>query len=341
MPAARAGKDFPASYAEFLAWFGQDWQCADYLDWLRWPDGFVCPKCATARGWRGPDGRWRCAGCAGRFSATAGTIFHRTRTPLTVWFDTAWRLCSSRTGVSAVEIQEQMQLGSYQTAWTMLHRYRSVMVRPGRERLTGDVEVDEAFLGGPQPGVRGRGALGKTLIAGAVEREGDGFVRARLAVIDSADTGALRRFLTDHVAPGATVHTDGWSSYPPATRGLYHHEPISVSASGLQAHEVLPAVHAVFGMAKRWLMGTHHGAVRPAHVQAYLDEWVFRFNRRNSRSRGLLFYRLLSQAVAGEPVRYADLRKAGMTRPAPPPPGQERGRPPRLALGPTGLPWRE
>lgn len=148
-----------------------------------------------------------------------------------------------------------MQLGSYQTAWTMLHRYRSVMVRPGRERLTGDVEVDEAFLGGPQPGVRGRWALGKTLIAGAVEREGDGFGRARLAVIDSADTGALRRFLTDHVAPGATVHTDGWSSYPPATRGLYHHEPISVSASGLQAHEVLPAVHAVFGMAKRWLMG--------------------------------------------------------------------------------------
>lgn len=340
MAASRAGKDYPASYAEFLAWFGTDAQCADYLDWLRWPCGFVCPKCNVSHGWKGPDGRWRCAGCAGRFSVTAGTIFHRTRTPLTVWFDTAWRLCSSRTGISAVELQEQMQLGSYQTAWAMLHRYRTVMVRPGRDTLRGDVEVDEAFLGGPKHGVRGRGALGKTLIAGAVERAGDGFGRARLAVIDSADASTLRRFLADHVAPGATVHTDGLSSYPSATRGLYEHSPTSVSASGRAAHEVLPAVHTVFGMAKRWLLGTHQGAVRPAHVQAYLDEWVFRFNRRNSASRGLLFYRLLSQAVAGDVVRYKDLRKAGLTRPAPPPPGQERGRPPSLERGAVDLPWR-
>lgn len=191
-----------------------------------------------------------------------------------------------------------------------------------------------------QPGVRGRGALGTTLIAGAAEREGDGFGRARLAVIDSADSAALRRFLTDHVEPGATVHTDGRSSYPPATRGLYGHDPTSVSASSRQAHEVLPAVHAVFGMSKRWLMGTHQGAVHPAHVQAYLDEWGFRFNRRRSGSRGLLFYRLLCQAVAGGPVRYTDLRKAGLTRPAPSPPGEERGRPPSLELGNVGLPWR-
>lgn len=233
-----------------------------------------------------------------------------------------------------------MQLGSYQTAWAMLHRYRTVMVRPGRERLRGDVEVDEAFLGGPQPGVKGRGALGKTLIAGAVEREGKGFGRARLAVIGSADAPTLRQFLTDHVEPGARVHTDGLASYPLATQGLYAHEATVVSTSGLDAHEVLPAVHTVFGMAKRWLMGTHHGAVRPAHVQAYLDEWVFRFNRRRSKSRGLLFYRLMCLATAGDVVNYKDLRKAGLTRPAPPALGTERGQPPSLEAGSADLPWR-
>lgn len=235
-----------------------------------------------------------------------------------------------------------MQLGSYQTAWAMLHRYRTVMVRPGRERLTGEVEVDEAFLGGPRPGVRGRGALGKVLIGGAVERRGEnGFGRARLAVINSATAVDLRQFLTEHVEPGATIYTDGHPSYPVATRGLYQHHPTSVSASGLQANEVLPAVHTVFGMAKRWLLGTHQGAVRPAHVPAYLDEWVFRFNRRTSGNRGLLFYRLLSQAVEGKAVSYADLRKAGHIRPAPEPPGSHRRRPPSFEHGEPGLPWRQ
>lgn len=335
------GQDYPGSYAELRAWFDEDWKCLDYLDWLRWPDGFLCPWCGLVGGWRAADRRWRCAGCDRRVSATAGTIFHKTRTPLTVWFAAAWQMTSSKIGISAIHLQREMGLGSYQTAWAMLHRYRSVMVRPGRERLSGDVEVDESFLGGPEPGVPGRGALGKVQFAAAVERAGPrGFGRARLAIIQDASAPSLRTFLLENVEPGARVITDGWSSYPAATHELYEHEPTTVSASGQEAHEVLPAVHTVFSLVKRWVMGTLQGSVSPEHLQAYFDEWVFRFNRRHSRSRGLLFQRPMAQAAAGDVITYKDLRKAGRTRSAPPPPPAARSLPQSLDLGHVGLPWR-
>lgn len=227
-----AGEDYPGSYAELRAWFDEDWKCLDYLDWLRWPQGFVCPRCAHIGGWRGSDGRWRCAGCDRRVSATAGTIFDNTRTPLTIWFSVAWQMVSSKIGVSAIHVQREMGLGSYQTAWAMVHRYRSVMVRPGRDRLTGDVVVDESYLGGPQSGVASRGALGKVLIAGAVQRGPKrGFGCARLGVIPDAGAASLRAFLAANVEPGARVITDGWTSYPAATRELYEHQATTVSAS--------------------------------------------------------------------------------------------------------------
>jgi transposase-like protein len=336
-----AGEDYPGSYAELRAWFDEDWKCLDYLDWLRWPQGFVCPRCARVGGWRGSDGRWRCAGCDRRVSATAGTIFDNTRTPLTTWFSVAWQMISSKIGVSAIHVQREMGLGSYQTAWAMVHRYRSVMVRPGRDRLTGDVEVDESYLGGPESGVAGRGALGKVLIAGAVQRGPKrGFGRARLGVIPDASAVSLRAFLAANVEPGARVITDGWASYPAATRELYEHQATTVSASGLTAHEVLPAVHTVFSLVKRWVMGTLQGSVSPEHLAAYLDEWVFRFNRHRSRSRGLLFHRLLSHAATSDVLTYNQLRKAGRTRSAPPPPPAARALPKSLDLGDVGLPWR-
>ena len=266
-----AGRDYPRSYAELRAWFDEDWKCLDYLDWLRWPEGFVCPHCASVVGWRLADSRWKCGGCEGKVSATAGTIFDKTRTPLTVWFATAWRMVGDKVGVSATQVQREMELGSYQTAWVMLHRYRSVMVRPGRDRLRGDVEVDESFLGGPEPGVPGRGALGKVLFAGAVELDESGFGRARLGVIPNASAVSLAAFLDANVEPGSRVITDGWSAYPAATRDRYEHTGTSVAASGLAAHEVLPAVHRVFSLVKRWLMGTMQGSVSPEHVQAYFD----------------------------------------------------------------------
>lgn len=339
---AVAGRDYPRSYAQLRAWFDQDWKCRDYLDWLRWPDGFVCPGCGSTTGWRLADslGRWKCGGCGRKVSVTAGTIFDKTRTPLTVWFAIGWRMVGDKVGVSALQVQREMQFGSYQTAWAMLHRYRSVMVRPGRDRLRGDVEVDESFLGGPEPGVAGRGALGKVLFAGAVERDGRGFGRARLGIIPDAGAEALAAFLAANVEPGALVITDGWAAYPPATREHYRHQGTSVRASGLPAHEVLPAVHRVFSLVKRWLMGTMQGSVSAAHVQAYFDEWVFRFNRRHARSRGLLFHTLLRQAVDAGPVTYRSLRKAGRTRDAPPPPLAARSRPPSLDIGHPELPWR-
>jgi len=202
-----AGRDYPKSYAELRAWFDEDWKCLDYLDWLRWPEGFVCPWCDSIEGWRASDRRWRCAGCDRRVSATAGTILHGTRTPLTVWFSAAWHLTSGKGGISATELQREMQFGSYQTAWAMLHRYRSVMVRPGRDRLTGDVEVDEAFLGGPEPGVTGRGALGKVLFAAAVELHSPrGLGRVRLGVVEDARAGSLQKFLLANVDPREPDH---------------------------------------------------------------------------------------------------------------------------------------
>lgn len=336
-----SGSDYPRSFAQMRAWFDEDWKCLDYLDWLRWPDGFVCPWCGDGQGWRLADGRWKCGGCDRKVSATAGTIFDKTRTPLTVWFAVAWRMVGDKVGISAMQVAREMEFGSYQTAWAMLHRFRSVMVLPGRDRLRGLVEVDEAFFGGPEPGVRGRGALGKVLVAGAVERAEHGFGRARLAIIDNASADALGAFLDENVEPGSTVITDGWSAYPPATRKNYLHQSTSVSASGLPAHEVLPAVHRAFALVKRWLMGTAQGAASPEHLQAYLDEWVFRFNRRRSRSRGLIWHTLIRQAVAGEPLRYRDMRKAGRTRPAPPPVHVVRHGPDSLDIGHPDLPWRK
>src|SRR5664280_968667 len=252
-----AGQDYPNSYAELRAWFNEDWKCLDYLDWLRWPEGFVCPWCASPEGWRAPDRRWRCAGCDRRVSATAGTIFHSTRTPLTVWFSAAWHLTSGKGGISATELQREMQLGSYQTAWAMLHRYRSVMVRPGRDRLTGDVEVDEAFLGGPEPGITGRAALGKVLFAAAVELNSPrGLGRVRLGVIQDAGADSLQQFLLANVQPEAASSATAGSPTPRPPVGSTRSRPPTWSASGRPAHEALAGVHLVFSLVKRWVMGT-------------------------------------------------------------------------------------
>jgi transposase-like protein len=226
--------------------------------------------------------RWR------RVSRTAGTIFQDTRTPLTVWFAAGWYMTADPGGVAALTMQKLLGPGSYQTAWTMLHRYRTAMVRPGREVLSGRVEVDETFLGGERPGCLG--ALGKTLVVVAVElREPGGYGRARMSVIPDAAAKTLHTFLISTVEPGATVVTDGWSAYPKACRDWFVHEPHPVAGSGQQANELLHAVHRVASLCKPWLLGTHQCAVLPEHVQPYLEEFCFRFNRCHSRARGLLF----------------------------------------------------
>jgi len=301
----------------------------------------VCPSCAHAGGWRIADGRFKCKGCGERTSVTAGTIFDRTRTPLTVWFTACWLFASQKDGISALSLKRQLEIGSYQTAWAMLHRLRSVLVRTGRERLRGEVEVDESYFGGEEPGLLGGRAKGKKVLVGiAVERtEPKGFGRCRMAPLADASGDSLRAFLIDNVEPGARVVTDGWQSYRPATRDLYVHEPL-VGASGADASKLLPGVHKVASLAKRWLLGTHQGSVDDAHLASYLNEFVFRFNRRRSRSRGLVFYRVLELATDHKPVRYRDLIANPRPNAAPRRPPATRGSPPSIERPPAGRPWR-
>ncbi|RIK03928.1 MAG: IS1595 family transposase [Acidobacteria bacterium] len=216
----KAGLHYPVSTGEFLAWFRTDADCLDYIEWLRWPEGFTCPGCAGVTGWRLADGRIWCRSCDRRTSATAGTIFDRTRTPLTVWFAICWQFATQKDGVSALSIHQTLEISSYQTAWAMLHRLRSTLVRPGRERLTGTVEVDETYIGGEEPGLPGGRAKGKkSLVAIAVERRGPKRLgRCRMAMVPDATGESLSAFVRDHVEEGSTVITDGWMGYRPIAR---------------------------------------------------------------------------------------------------------------------------
>jgi hypothetical protein len=298
------GVDYPRTWAEFVAWFSDEASCVAYLEPLRWGDGFRCPGCGSTRSWpasRGLGSRV-CAECAKRTSVTAGTIFAGTRTPLTQWFAAAWHVCATKNGASALGLQQLLGLGSYETAWAWLHKLRRAMVVPSRDLLNGDVEVDETFVGGEQTGLPGGRSRGKkALVLVAVECRGNGAGRIRLGRIPDAGRRSLHEFITANVATGSIILTDGWPPYGTIDRLGYGHKAISIRASTATASELLPRVHRTASLLKRWLDGTHQGAVSPAQLDYYLDEFTFRFNRRDSRARGLLFYRLLHQAVRTEP----------------------------------------
>jgi transposase-like protein len=252
-----------------------------------------------------------------------------------VWFTACWLFATGKDGISALSLKRTLEIGSYQTAWAMLHRLRSVLVRPGRERLTGTVEVDETYIGGQEPGLRGGRAKGKKVLTGiAVEiKEPKGYGRCRMAPLVDASGTSLHAFISDHVEPGATVITDGWQGYSGLENLGYGHEPRSQRAArarGENPVELLPAVHRVASLAKRWLLGTHQGSVEDAHLPSYLNEFVFRFNRRHSRSRGMLFYRVLELGIGHAPVRYGDIIAGLRPRAIPPKPPKNRGKPPSL-----------
>jgi transposase-like protein len=313
-----AGRDYPATWSEFQDWFASDEVCAAYLEQLRWPQGFCCPACGVSdMPARATRGRLICRGCRHQCSVTAGTIFDKTRTPLRVWFAAAWYLTSQKQGVSALGLQRVLGLTSYQTAWAILHRFRRAMVRPDRDLLSGTVEVDEAYLALRRGAkVRRKGARYMTLsrdplvaIAVAVEvLQSKGFGRIRLRRIEAPTIDALMPFVCENVEPGATVRTDGSPIYRPLLKAGFDHDPFVILGSNTPAHKPLPGVHRIASLLKRWLLGTHHGAVDPRHVDYYLDEFTFRFNRRTSRSRGMLFYRLIQQSTIATPVTYAHIR---------------------------------
>jgi ribosomal protein L37AE/L43A/transposase-like protein len=299
-------EDFPNTLMEFERRFQTDDACRQYLAEMRWPEGFVCPRCGGRTAWRMRRGLWLCGDCRHQASVTAGTVFQDTHLPLTIWFRAMWYVTSQKNGASALTLQRILGLGSYKTAWALLHKLRRAMVRPGRDRLHGIVEVDEAYWGGEEQGVIGRKTQQKALVVAAVEAVGNGSGRIRLRRIPTTDKASLHGFIHDAVQPGSTVRTDGLNSY----LGLdgYLHER-QIQRRQPQGVHLLPRVHRVISLLKRWLLGTHQGAVGHEYLDYYLDEFTFRYNRRTSRSRGKLFYRLVQQAVHIAPVTFDTLTK--------------------------------
>jgi transposase-like protein/ribosomal protein L37AE/L43A len=301
-------EDYPRTLMALERRFGDEDACRAYLFALRWPEGFVCPHCGGGSAWPMSRGLWLCGSCRAQVSVTAGTIFQDSKLPLTTWFRAMWRVTSQKNGMSALGLQRVLGLGSYKTAWAMLHKLRRAMVRPGRERLRGVVEVDETYWGGQEAGVRGRGAVEKALIAVAAEAapgRGQAIGRIRLRHIPDTKRATLHAFITQAIEPGSTVVTDGLASY----RGMegYVHNPSVQQRQPADAEHLLPRVHRVASLLKRWLLGTHQGAIAHEHLDDYLDEFTFRFNRRTSASRGKLFYRLAQQAVQVEPAPFDSL----------------------------------
>ena len=288
-------EDYPGSLTEFEERFASEAACLEYLASLRWPDGFACPKCGGNQAWRTKRWLWHCRNCGTQTSVTAGTIFHGTRKPLRLWFRTIWHITTQKYGANALGLRRVVEPGCYETSWQWLHKLRRAMLRPGRDRLSGYVQVDETYVGGRKSGKRGRGAEGKALVViGVEDKSPNGIGRIRLKHVADASAESLGDFVQEMIERGSIVSTDDWLGY---TR---------VPALGYQ-WEVLPPwelklPHLVASLLKRWLLGTYQGAVRATHLAYDLDEFTFRFNRRTSRQRGKLFYRLVQQALMVDPV---------------------------------------
>jgi transposase-like protein len=296
------GRQYPRTWPEFQRFFPDEQACLVYLQRLRWPDGFRCPICEGSEGWQTKRRLWVCRSCQRQTSVTAGTLFAGTRTPLSSWFAAIWQLVGQKQGMSALGFQKLMGFGSYETAWAHLHKLRRAMVRPGRDLLGGLVEVDESYVGGREEWTRGRETETKSRVAIAVEVKTRGFGRIRLQRVPDVSKASLIGFVTEAVEPGATVRTDGWRSYLTLPEHGYTHERTIVYQGEAPAHVAMPAAHRIASLLKRWLLGTHQGSVEPHQLDYYLDEFTFRFNRRHSRHRGLLFYRLVQEAVSTEPI---------------------------------------
>ena len=298
-------EDYPKTLMELETRFNSEAACCEYLRQLRWPDGFICPRCGVGEAWHTGRGFYRCRQCELEISVTAGTIMHRTRKPLRLWFRAMWQITDQKFGSNALGMQRILGLGSYHTAWEWLHKLRHAMVRPHREQLNGVIEVDETYVGGKKPGKRGRGAAGKALVGIAVEDKGDeGIGRVRLQHLQDASAASLGSFVQAVAEPGSVIRTDDWAGYNGLTRSGFHHDVVS-------SHD-LTLAHLIAALLKRWLLGTYQGAVRPSHLAYYLDEYTFRFNRRTCTYRGKLFYRLVQQAMMVDPAPVATLKGAAL-----------------------------
>jgi len=295
-------RDFPKTLIEFEERFATEQACREYLVHVRWSEGWRCPACDHDKAWTTARGLWHCARCGHDTSLTAGTIFHGTKKPLRLWFKAMYLITSAKTGVSAKTLQRELGL-SYPAAWTWLHKLRQAMSQDEQSPLHGTVETDETMLGKDESRRPGRHKGTKSIVVIAVEDQGKAMGRARMASVDDFSSDSLQGVIERYVAPGSSVHTDGWKGYTGLDQKGYNH-PVDVlseaktrAAKQARAAATFPHVHRLAGLLKRWLMGTHQGAVHEKHLHAYLDEYVFRFNRRRSHRRTLLFQRLVARTV--------------------------------------------
>lgn len=293
---------------DFQERFATEAACLEYLAASRWPDGFVCPGCGARTAWVLERRRlWQCSDCRLQTSVTAGTVMHKTHLPLRVWFWAAYLVATHHPGISAKQLQRQLGLSRYETAWLVLQKLRRAMIAPERDALHTEVEVDECWIGGFDPGKKGHAVGDKTLVAVAIEVRGHGSGRLRLAALPDASGRTLQTFVAATVTPGAIVHTDGWRSYNKLATHGYEHRPRSQRSARRADHDddpILPRAHRAISNLKSWLNGTHRG-VSPEHLPVYLDEHVFRHNRRNTPMAA--FQTLLGLSTRHGPSTYTQI----------------------------------
>lgn len=286
-------KKYPETLQDFFDMFGTEASCREYLIQVRWSEVFICPYCRGHKCWKYRKGILRCSTCKKDVSVTAGTIFHGRHLPLRIWFQAIWAVVSQKSGASALGLGNELGIKRQKTGWKLLSVIRTAMIRQGREKLSGTVEVDEVFIGGVHHGKRGRGAEGKALVLFAVEDKGKaGYGRIRTAVIKDATASTLHAAIESMVETGSTVRTDEWPSYASLPNKGYTHIAVKRNIT-IPGDDPTALVHRIASLVKRWLLGTHQGAVHIDNLPSYLNEYVFRFNRRKSHSRGMLFYRLI------------------------------------------------
>lgn len=307
-------EDYPRSVEEFERRFATEESCRDYLVSLRWPDGFRCPACKGTKAVLVRAMLFQCSNCRRQTSATAGTIFQGTRKPLKTWLRAMWYVTSQKNGASALGLQRVLDLKSYETAWTWLHKLRRAMVRPDRDRLDGWVEVDETMVGGEEEGVSGRQTLKKTWVVIAAQVDGPGTGRIRMRVVKNCSAASLHPFIQDCIEPGSVIHTDGWQGYSGLEQKGFNREIANLDTRK-DASKLMPRIHRIASLLKRWLLGTHQGSVASYYLPYYLDEFTFRFNRRKSKSRGKLFFRLMQNAVSTAPNTYESMVRSAAGKP--------------------------
>lgn len=292
---------YPKNFQEFLEQFTNEEACRNYLFEQRWQNGFVCPKCKNnVKYWLTAKNIIHCGVCGHQTSLTAGTIFHGTRKPLLLWFHIMWWVAAQKTGVSANNMMDFMGFGSYKTAWTILQKLRRAMLRPGRDKLSGIIEVGETYMGAVEygEGKENNGNETKVLVVIATECIGGKIGRIRFQCIQENTAENLIPFITANVKQGSTVITDQWTGYASLQQmAEYKHKVKNNSKKGTDLQELLPHVRLVDSLVNRWLQGTHQGKVSHKYLPYYLDEFAFRFNKKISTNRGWLFYRLVRQAI--------------------------------------------